>query len=119
MSFEIKPVQRRNTPRPLELSGWTWCIEFEQQKLFVTINHDGKKILEVFVTEMLSNGIGLLTSKMLQSGCFTAREVASSLRKIDSTHHVQFNGKIINSPEQAVAECLLIAEARLIKQHTQ
>jgi len=105
MSSEIKTIHRRDRPRPLELSGWTWCISFEQQKLFVTVNHDGEEILEVFVTEMLSNGIGLLTSKMLQSGCFTAREVARSLGKIDSTHHVKFNGKIINSPVNLPISC--------------
>lgn len=105
--------QRRDTPRPLELFGWTWRVSFERQKLFVTVNHDGANILEVFVTEMLSNGIGLLTSKMLQSGCFSVREVAGSLKKIDGTHAVRFNGQILSSLEQIVAECLLIAQGRL------
>lgn len=113
MKSENLLTQRIDTPRPVELAGWTWCVKFENLKLFVTINHDGEKILEVFVTEMLSNGIGLLASKMLQSGCFSVNEVARSLRKINGIHAVSFNGKIVNSPEQAVAECLLIAEVRL------
>lgn len=113
MNTENNHNRRNDTLRPLELAGWTWYISFENQKLFVTVNHDQTKILEVFVTEMLSNGIGLLTSKMLQSGCFSVREIARSLRKISGIHAVKFNDKIVNSPEQAVAECLLIADFRL------
>ncbi|MCV6037789.1 hypothetical protein OFP00_32415, partial [Escherichia coli] len=35
--------------RPTELKGSTWRIRFENQNLFVTVNHDGRRVLEVFV----------------------------------------------------------------------
>jgi ribonucleoside-diphosphate reductase alpha chain len=98
--------------RPRELQGSTWRIPFETQNLYVTVNHDGERILEVFVAGPISAGVGLLASKMLRGG-FNAKEVASSLDKVTSTHAVWFNERLLTSPEQAVAECLLLIDRRL------
>jgi ribonucleoside-diphosphate reductase alpha chain len=98
--------------RPRELQGSTWRIPFEGQNLYVTVNHDGQQILEVFVVGPISPGVGLLASKMLRGG-FDAKDVARSLNKVTSTHAVWFNERLLTSPEQAVAECLLLIERRL------
>lgn len=98
--------------RPRELQGSTWQIPFETQNLYVTVNHDGRRILEVFVAGPISAGVGLLASKMLRGG-FDAKEVAHSLDKVTSTHAVWFNERLLTSPEQAVAECLLLIDRRL------
>ncbi|MCV4690709.1 hypothetical protein OFC38_31650, partial [Escherichia coli] len=68
--------------------------------------------MEVFVAGPISAGVGLLASKMLRGG-FDAREVAASLNKVTGTHAVWFNERLLTSPEQAVAECLLIVDRRL------
>jgi ribonucleoside-diphosphate reductase alpha chain len=98
--------------RPRELQGSTWRIPFEGQNLYVTVNHDGTSILEVFVAGPISAGVGLLASKMLRGG-FEVREVARSLNKVTGTHAVWFNERLLTSPEQAVAECLLLIDRRL------
>lgn len=98
--------------RPRELQGSTWRIPFETQNLYVTVNHDGKRILEVFAAGPISSGVGLLASKMLRGG-FDVKEVAYSLNKVTSTHAVWFNERLLTSPEQAVAECLLLIDRRL------
>ena len=49
---------------------------------------------------------------MLRGG-FEAKEVAHSLDKVTSTHAVWFNERLLTSPEQAVAECLLLIDRRL------
>lgn len=99
--------------RPRELQGSTWRIPFEGQNLYVTVNHDGHRILEVFVAGPISAGVGLLASKMLRGG-FTADEVAKSLNKVTGTHAVWFNERLLTSPEQAVAECLFLIDRRLV-----
>lgn len=98
--------------RPRELQGSTWRIPFENQNLYVTVNHDGHRILEVFVAGPISAGVGLLASKMLRGG-FLAKEVAQSLNKVTGTHAVWFNERLLTSPEQAVAECLFVVDRRL------
>jgi ribonucleoside-diphosphate reductase alpha chain len=98
--------------RPRELQGSTWRIPFDTQNLYVTVNHDGSKILEVFAAGPISQGVGLLASKMLRGG-FDVREVARSLNKVTGTHAVWFNERLLTSPEQAVAECLLLIDRRL------
>jgi ribonucleoside-diphosphate reductase alpha chain len=98
--------------RPRELQGSTWRIPFEGQNLYVTVNHDGERILEIFVAGPISAGVGLLASKMLRGG-FDAQDVARSLNKVTSTHAVWFNERLLTSPEQAVAECLLLIDRRL------
>lgn len=98
--------------RPRELQGSTWQIQFDGQNLYVTVNHDGHRILEVFATGPISQGVGLLASKMLRGG-FEVREVSRSLNKVTGTHAVWFNKRLLTSPEQAVAECLLLIERRL------
>ncbi len=98
--------------RPRELQGSTWRIPFENQNLYVTVNHDGHRILEVFVAGPISAGVGLLASKMLRGG-FDAAEVARSLNKVTATHAVWFNERLLTSSEQAVAECLLLIDRRL------
>ncbi len=98
--------------RPRELQGSTWRIPFDGQNLYVTVNHDGNDVLEVFATGPISEGVGLLASKMLRGG-FDSREVSRSLNKVTGTHAVWFNERLLTSPEQAVAECLLLIDRRL------
>jgi ribonucleoside-diphosphate reductase alpha chain len=101
--------------RPRELSGATWQIPFDGQNLYVTVNHDGENILEVFATGPISGGVGLLASKMLRGG-FDAREVSRSLNKVTGTHSVWFNERLLTSPEQAVAECVMLTSRRIQNQ---
>jgi ribonucleoside-diphosphate reductase alpha chain len=98
--------------RPRELQGSTWRIPFDGRNLYVTVNHDGESVLEIFATGPISEGVGLLASKMLRGG-FDAKEVARSLNKVTATHAVWFNERLLTSPEQAVAECLLLIDRRL------
>jgi ribonucleoside-diphosphate reductase alpha chain len=109
----VVPVAR--VERPRELQGSTWRIPFDGQNLYVTVNHDGERILEVFATGPISQGVGLLASKMLRGG-FEVKEVSRSLNKVTGTHAVWFNKRLLTSPEQAVAECLLLIERRLHNQ---
>jgi ribonucleoside-diphosphate reductase alpha chain len=111
---ETAPNSRSNgrVERPRELQGSTWRIPFENQNLYVTVNHDGERILEVFVAGPISAGVGLLASKMLRGG-FDVQEVARSLNKVTGTHAVWFNERLLTSPEQAVAECLFVIDRRL------
>jgi ribonucleoside-diphosphate reductase alpha chain len=111
-SSPLLPVSSSRVERPRELKGSTWRIPFDGQNLYVTVNHDGESILEVFAAGPISGGVGLLASKMLRGG-FNVREVASSLNKVTATHAVWFNEKLLTSPEQAVAECLLLTDRRL------
>jgi ribonucleoside-diphosphate reductase alpha chain len=104
--------QTARVDRPRELQGSTWRIPFENQNLYVTVNHDGERILEVFVAGPISAGVGLLASKMLRGG-FEVNEVARSLNKVTGTHAVWFNERLLTSPEQAVSECLLVVDRRL------
>jgi ribonucleoside-diphosphate reductase alpha chain len=98
--------------RPRELRGATWQIPFDGQNLYVTVNHDDEMIQEVFATGPISGGVGLLASKMLRGG-FDAAEVAHSLNKVTGTHSVWFNERLLTSPEQAVAECIMLTSRRL------
>jgi ribonucleoside-diphosphate reductase alpha chain len=98
--------------RPRELRGATWRIPFDGQNLYVTVNHDDAMIQEVFATGPISGGVGMLASKMLRGG-FDAAEVSYSLNKVTGTHAVWFNERLLTSPEQAVAECLMITNRRL------
>jgi ribonucleoside-diphosphate reductase alpha chain len=98
--------------RPRELRGATWQIPFDGQNLYVTVNHDDTMIQEVFATGPISGGVGLLASKMLRGG-FDAVEVAHSLNKVTGTHSVWFNERLLTSPEQAVAECIMLTNRRL------
>jgi len=99
--------------RPKELSGWTWQIPFEGQNLYVTVNHDSNKILEVLCTGAgVSGGVGRLASMMLRS-YGRVSDVVKALNKEIGTHSVWFNTRCCTSPEQAVAECLNIAKRRL------
>ncbi len=118
---EARPATRAQAPiqveavrieRPRELRGATWQIPFDGQNLYVTVNHDGKMIQEVFATGPISGGVGLLASKMLRGG-FDAAEVAYSLNKVTGTHAVWFNERLLTSPEQAVAECIMITNRRV------
>ena len=108
----MRPSGGERVERPRELQGSTWRIPFENQNLYVTVNHDGERILEVFVAGPISAGVGLLASKMLRGG-FDVNEVARSLNKVSATHAVWFNERLLTSPEQAVAECLLVVDRRL------
>ncbi len=105
-------LRTERVERPRELQGSTWRIPFENQNLYVTVNHDGERILEVFVAGPISAGVGLLASKMLRGG-FEVREVSRSLNKVTGTHAVWFNERLLTSPEQAVAECLQVVDRRL------
>ncbi len=108
----VKPVRLE---RPRELQGSTWQISFDGRYLYVTVNHDGSRVLEVFATGQISEGVGLLASKMLRGG-FDVPEVSHSLNKVTGTHAVWFNERLLTSPEQAVAECLLLTQRRLQQQ---
>ncbi len=102
--------------RPRELTGSTWQIPFDHQNLYVTINHDGERVLEVFATGAgLSVSVGLLASKMLRGG-FGPDEVAASLNKVIGNHSIWFNERLCTSPEQVVAECIMVTKRRLMNQ---
>jgi len=105
----------RRMERPRELRGATWQIPFDGQNLYVTVNHNGQAVQEVFATGPISGGVGLLASKMLRGG-FDAAEVARSLNKVTGTHAVWFNERLLTSPEQAVAECIMLTSRRLVGQ---
>ena len=112
---ETNTTQKTETAhveRPRELQGSTWRIPFDGQNLYVTVNHNGECVMEVFATGPISEGVGLLASKMLRGG-FDVKEVARSLNKVTATHAVWFNERLLTSPEQAVAECLLLIDRRL------
>jgi ribonucleoside-diphosphate reductase alpha chain len=98
--------------RPKELIGYTWRIPFDGVNLYVTVNHDYNRVLEIFASGPLSPSVGLLASKMLRGG-FEAEEVSRSLNKVIGTHSVWFNQRLCTSPEQAIAECILITKRRL------
>ncbi len=98
--------------RPRELQGSTWRIPFDNVNLYVTVNHNGQNVLEVFATGPISEGVGLLASRMLRGG-FDVKEVSRSLNKVTGTHAVWFNERLLTSPEQAIAECLLLTDRRL------
>ena len=98
--------------RPRELRGATWQIPFDGQNLYVTVNHDGEMIQEVFATGPISGGVGLLASKMLRGG-FDAAEVAYSLEQGDRHARRLVQRALLTSPEQAVAECIMITNRRL------
>ncbi|MFN7949599.1 MAG: adenosylcobalamin-dependent ribonucleoside-diphosphate reductase [Blastocatellia bacterium] len=112
----IKPAQTNaqgKVQRPRELTGSTWQIPFDGQNLYVTVNHDSVRVLEVFATGAgLSVSVGLLASKMLRGG-FNPEEVANSLNKVIGTHSVWFNQRLCTSPEQAVAECIMLTTRRI------
>jgi ribonucleoside-diphosphate reductase alpha chain len=112
---QVKTQRPARVERPRELQGSTWQIPFDGQNLYVTVNHDGQMILEVFAEGPISGGVGLLASKMLRGG-FEAREVAHSLNKVTGTHAVWFNERLLTSPEQAVAECIMLISRRLAGQ---
>ena len=107
---EIRKAEKIDRPR--ELQGSTWRIPFDNVNLYVTVNHDGEAVLEVFATGPISEGVGLLASRMLRGG-FDVKEVARSLNKVTGTHAVWFNERLLTSPEQAIAECLLLTNRRL------
>src|SRR5690349_6019623 len=111
-TVKVPTVTAIRIERPRELRGATWQIPFDGQNLYVTVNHDGKMIQEVFATGPISGGVGLLASKMLRGG-FDAAEVAYSLNKVTGTHAVWFNERLLTSPEQAVAECIMITVRRV------
>jgi ribonucleoside-diphosphate reductase alpha chain len=99
--------------RPRELVGSTWQIQVDHQNLYVTINHDNARVLEIFATGAgLSVSVGLLASKMLRGG-FEPEEVAASLNKVIGNHSIWFNERLCTSPEQVVAECILLTRRRL------
>ncbi|MEP7272555.1 MAG: adenosylcobalamin-dependent ribonucleoside-diphosphate reductase [Acidobacteriota bacterium] len=113
----IKPARENASgklERPRELIGATWQIPFDHQNLYVTVNHDTRRVLEIFATGGgLSVSVGLLASKMLRGG-FEPEEVAASLNKVIGTHSVWFNERLCTSPEQAVAECIMVTKRRVL-----
>ncbi len=113
--WRTEAPQAARAERPRELRGFTWQIPFDGANLYVTVNHDGRDILEVFATGPISGGVGLLASKMLRGG-FDAKEVARSLNKVTGTHSVWFNERLLTSPEQAVAECIMLTSRRVQNQ---
>ena len=112
--FETERAPDRED-RPRELRGATWQIPFEGQNLYVTVNNDDHHIMEIFVTGPISGSVGKLASKMMRGG-FHAMEVARTLDTTTGTHAVWFNERLLTSPEQAVAECIMIMQRRLTNQ---
>ena len=112
--FETERAPDRED-RPKELLGATWQIPFEGQNLYVTVNHDDHHVMEIFVTGPVSASVGKLASKMMRGG-FHAMEVARTLDTTTGTHAVWFNERLLTSPEQAVAECIMIMQRRLTSQ---
>jgi ribonucleoside-diphosphate reductase alpha chain len=111
-SAKVEPSGKIERPR--ELTGSTWQISFDHQNLYVTVNHDGVRVLEVFATGAgLSVSVGLLASKMLRGG-FDPEQVAASLNKVIGNHSVWFNERLCTSPEQVVAECIMLTKRRLM-----
>ena len=109
-----KSEEQRKFERPRELIGATWQIPFDHQNLYVTVNHDNLRVLEIFATGAgLSVSVGLLASKMLRGG-FEPEEVAASLNKVIGTHSIWFNERLCTSPEQAVAECIMLTKRRIM-----
>lgn len=47
---------------------------------------------------------------MVRSQCFSIEEIA---RKVSGTHSIFFNERILTSPDQVIAECMLIMSHRL------
>jgi ribonucleoside-diphosphate reductase alpha chain len=119
LTSEIIPAEidaQGKIERPRELTGSTWQIPFDHQNLYVTINHDSQRVLEVFATGAgLSVSVGLLASKMLRGG-FEPEEVAASLNKVIGNHSIWFNERLCTSPEQVVAECIMLTKRRLMNQ---
>jgi ribonucleoside-diphosphate reductase alpha chain len=110
-----KSDEERKIERPRELTGATWQIPFDHQNLYVTVNHDNRRVLEIFATGAgLSVSVGLLASKMLRGG-FEPEEVAASLNKVIGTHSIWFNERLCTSPEQAVAECIMLTKRRTMR----
>ncbi len=109
---EKQKDEMQHIERPRELQGSTWRIPFDGVNLYVTVNHNGERVLEIFATGPISEGVGLLASRMLRGG-FDVKEVARSLNKVTATHAVWFNERLLTSPEQAIAECLLLIDRRL------
>jgi ribonucleoside-diphosphate reductase alpha chain len=108
----IESVEQSRVTRPSELQGSTWRIPFDGVNLYVTVNHDQNEILEVFAAGPISESVGLLASNMLRGG-FSVSDVARTLNKVTGTHAVWFNERLLTSPEQAIAECLLLTDRRL------
>jgi len=112
--FEAERAPDRED-RPKEMLGATWQISFEGQNLYVTVNRDDHYIMEIFVTGPISGSVGKLASKMMRGG-FHAMEVARTFDTTTGTHAVWFNERLLTSPEQAVAECIMIMQRRLTSQ---
>lgn len=116
VQLQPAPVAHLRLERPRELTGSTWQVPFDHQNLYVTINHDGSRVLEIFATGGgLSVSVGLLASKMLRGG-FEPEEVAASLNKVLGNHSIWFNARLCTSPEQVVAECIMLTKRRLMHQ---
>lgn len=99
--------------RPRELAGWTWAFSLDGAKVYVTINHDGYRVLELFVSNgPLSPSVGLLASKMLQRDT-DPLEIARLLDKVIGTHSIVVGGRICTSAEQVLAEYIREADRRL------
>src|ERR687898_787172 len=61
---------------------------------------------------LLRSGSSVLENCVVRGG-FDAAEVAYSLNKVTGTHAVWFNERLLTSPEQAVAECIMITVRRV------
>lgn len=99
--------------RPRELAGWTWAFSLDGAKVYVTVNHDGYRVLELFVSNgPLSPSVGLLASKMLQRGA-DPLEIARLLDKVIGTHSIVIEGRVCTSAEQVLAAYLRESARRL------
>lgn len=112
--IENKTIENGKYRRPVELSGFTWQIALPDQhkKLYVTVNHDGHRIVEVFLKGTVSNGVGILASTLLQLH-YPLNEVCRKLNSVTGTHYIVFEGAVCTSEEQIAARALQITAQKL------
>lgn len=114
---EITQIQNQQLAskinRPKTLNGKTWRIKIDELNIYITVNHDFNKVIEVFINGgVISETVGLLVSLMLRRG-FETKEVIKTLRKIKGSHTIWFNQTCCTSPEQLIAECITIMQDEL------
>lgn len=102
-------------PRPPRLYGQTFQVEVpDKGNLYITVNHNGERILEVFALgKMISPSVGRAYSELLRYG-HPVEAVIKSLRKEENSSAIPFNQRLLRSPEQVMAECLKIVQEDLI-----
>jgi ribonucleoside-diphosphate reductase alpha chain len=106
----VKEKPQRVFKRPAALSGRTYRFPVGGAFEYFTINKDEDgNIVEVFNSGgNVSASVGLLMSKMIQSGCFDTEELARTLDKSKGEFSIPIEGRYVTSPEQAFAHLLRV-----------